>query len=328
MKIMRTVGTILFVAAGFFLALVSISAAEITAEPCKEGVVIKIDGKLFARYIKRSGTKPILWPIIGPTGKPMTRAYPMTDAGKHESAEFIHHRSLWFGLADVNDVNFWSEEGIIRHREFVKIESGPQAVVVARNDWLTPDFYPGDQKKVIEDERTLTFGADAESRWIDFDIVLTASEGEVLLGGVKDAGFGVQVAGTMKVDAGMGGRIVNSRGHTNKDAWGKQAEWLDCHGPVDGQTVGIAILNHPSSFRFPTYWHVRTYGLMLANPFGLWDFTRGKKDGDHVLPAGESICLRHRVFLHKGDAKSGRVAEAFAAYAKQTKPSGATPKAN
>ena len=42
--------------------------------------------------------------------------------------------------------------------------------------------------------------------------------------------------------------------------------------PVEGKTVGVAILNHPDSFRFPTTWHVRTYGLFAANPFGWHDF--------------------------------------------------------
>ena len=314
---MKTISTILVIAAAMFLTYVPISSAEITAEPCEEGVQIKVDGELFARYVKISGTRPILWPVVGPTGKRVTRGYPMEDLGEHERANYDHHRSLWFGHGDVGDVSFWADEGVIQHREFVKMESGSEAVVVARNDWMTPDFFPGDPKKVIEDERTLTFGADDDSRWIDVDIVLTASEEEVLIGGVKDAGFGVQVAGTMKPDAGLGGRMVNSRGQADRDAWGKQAEWLDCYGPVDGETVGIAILNHPSSFRFPTYWHVRTYGLALANPFGLWDFTKGEKDGDHILEKGESLRLRHRVFLHKGDTESGKVAEAFEKYAEQ-----------
>jgi hypothetical protein len=61
---------------------------------------------------------------------------------------------------------------------------------------------------------------------------------------------------------------------------------------------------------------VRTYGLFAANPFGLSDFTGGKLKGQHILPAGESLKLRHRVLLHKGDEKQGRVAEAFEAYSK------------
>ena len=104
--------------------------------------------------------------------------------------------------------------------------------------------------------------------------------------------MGVRVAGTMKVDAKLGGRIVNSEGQTDGDAWAKRAAWVDYHGPVDGLTVGVAILNHPSSFRFPTYWHVRTYGLFAANPFGWQDFQRSDDvDGSCALAPGESITL-------------------------------------
>ena len=69
-----------------------------------------------------------------------------------------------------------------------------------------------------------------------------------------------------------GGQIINSNGLTDTKAWGQAAPWVDYSGMVDGQRLGIAILNHPSSFRFPTHWHVRTYGLFAANPFGLRDF--------------------------------------------------------
>ncbi len=54
-------------------------SAEITAERSEKGAVVKIDGQLFTEYLVRSGTKPIIWPIIGPTGKPMTRDFPMRD---------------------------------------------------------------------------------------------------------------------------------------------------------------------------------------------------------------------------------------------------------
>jgi hypothetical protein len=81
--------------------------------------------------------------------------------------------------------------------------------------------------------------------------------------------------------------------------------------------VGIAILNHPDSFRFPTCWHVRSYGLFAANPFGLHEFAGGKPDrGAVTLAPGKTLVLRYRVLLHRGDEKAGKVAEAFAAYAK------------
>ena len=287
-------------------------AVELTAKTSPQGVVVKIDGEMFTEYLTRSGAKPILWPVLGPTGKPMTRAYPMGEA-PNEKKDHVHQRSLWFTHGSVNGVDFWAEgkkSGTIVHRRFVKVASGPEAVVVAENDWLGPDG-----KKVCEDQRRLGFGAGENARWIDFDITIKASEGPVKFGDTKEGTFGIRMAETMRVDAPGKGKIVNCEGQTNQAAWGRKAAWVDYWGPVDGQTVGIAVLNHPKSFRFPTHWHVRTYGLFAANPFGLHDFPGGEKlDGSHVVPAGESISFCYRVLLHKGDDKEGQVGEAFQAY--------------
>ena len=84
---------------------------------------------------------------------------------------------------------------------------------------------------------------------------------------------------------------------------------------LDGKTAGVAILNHPSSFRYPTYWHVRTYGLFAANPFGLHNFIGKEHDGSHAMEKGDSFTLRYRVIFHRGDVKAARIQEAFNEYA-------------
>ena len=115
-----------------------------------------------------------------------------------------------------------------------------------------------------------------------------------------------------------GGTIVNSNGQTDADAWGKRAAWVDYSGPVLGETVGIAVLNHPESLRFPTYWHVRTYGLFAANPFGQRDFLGASaQDGSLSLRQGESFSMHFRVILHAGDAGAANLAEAFEQYARE-----------
>lgn len=292
--------------------------AEMKLIPSPGGMRIELDGQLFTEYLTRSGSKPVLWPIIGPTGKPMTRAYPMAEA-PNERKDHVHQRSFWFTHVDVNGISFWDEQGkhgTIVHRRFVKLEAGPKALILTENDWIGPDG-----TKILQDRRRLAFGAEAEARWIDFDITLTAAYGPVTFGDTKEGTFGIRVAESMKVDAKTGGRIINSEGRTNQDAWGRRAAWVDYHGPVDGQTVGIAVLNHPSSFRFPTFWHVRTYGLFAANPFGRREFPDGgKQDGSYQLPSGQSLRLCYRVLLHMGDHRQGRVAETYRAYAQEARP--------
>ena len=98
--------------------------------------------------------------------------------------------------------------------------------------------------------------------------------------------------------------------------WGKRADWIDYYGTVDGEPVGVAILDHPKSFRHPTYWHARPYGLAAANPFGLREFrNNADEDGSWTIPQGKAITFRYRVIIHQGDYIQARIAEAYRAYA-------------
>lgn len=290
------------------------------------GIAVLIDGKLFADYVIGNGPKPYIWPIVGPTGKEMTRAYSMKWVDG-EMTDHPHQRSFWFTHGDVNGIDFWSEQpgdgsplktastghgtvsghGSIVHKEWVKAEAaGSTATIVTRNDWVGPKG-----NKVLEDERTMVFRDLGDARAIDFTIELKATAGDVKFGETKEGSFGVRVPTEMDVDhkgadgKPAGGKIVSSDGATDKDAWGKRAAWVDYNGMVGGEHLGVAILNHPSSFRFPTRWHVRTYGLFAANPFGSTSFDKETKDeSGATVRSGESITLKYRVLFHKGDAST------------------------
>jgi hypothetical protein len=133
----------------------------------------------------------------------------------------------------------------------------------------------------------------------------------------------VRLAETMRLKGKVGkGHIVNSEGVRDGDTWGKRAAWVDYYGPVDGKTVGIAIFDHPSNPRHPTWWHVRDYGLFAANPFGLHEFEKKqpKGAGELIVPAGKTISFKYRFYIHSGDDKEAKVGEAYKAYAKPQAP--------
>ena len=290
--------------------------AEFTVQQSDRGVAVKLDGQPFTEYLIRSGNKPILWPLVGPTGVPLTREYPLRTVDG-ESHDHPHHRSLWFTHGSVNGIDFWGESpkgGEIRHREFAEVQGGPQARIVALDDWLDHEG-----KKICEDRRTLVFQAADGQRIIDFDLRVTATDGRLVFGDTKEGSFGLRVADWLKVDAPGHGQIVNSEGQLDAAAWGQRADWVDYHAPHDGKTLGIAILNHPSSFRYPTYWHVRTYGLFAANPFGKSEFTdtKSQSDGSATVEPGQSLVFRYRVILHEGDEKVAHISNDFATYAKE-----------
>ena len=169
------------------------ASAEVTVERSEKGAVVKIDGKPFAEYLTRSGHQPAVWPIIGPTGKAMTRSYPVGPTLAGEMTDHPHHHSLWFTHGDVNGKDFWRsneeshQNNQIEHREFVTTEGGETGKIVTRNDWIAAG------KKVCEDERTLVFGEDEHGRYIDFIVTLIASEGDLTFGETKEGAFGVRV---------------------------------------------------------------------------------------------------------------------------------------
>lgn len=263
----------------------------------------------------------------------MTRAYPMQDV-KSEKHDHPHHRSVYFGLQEAGGFNTWHERltytkngkvdkkklaktGRQVHTKVIKAEaSGNSATLIVECDNVTPD---GDV--YMRQTRTIDFHvADNGSRVMDVEIVLTGVKKSIKLVGKKDSGFTVRVAHSMCVDAGRGGRIVNSSGDINDEAWGKRATWVDFNGPVKGPvnetTMGVAMLNHPESFRHPTPWHIRGYGLFTANPFALKEVAGEDERGDFELTKGESITLRHRLIFHEGDEKKAEIAEAWQAYSK------------
>ncbi|HEX42722.1 MAG TPA: hypothetical protein ENN81_11790, partial [Phycisphaerales bacterium] len=85
---------------------------------------------------------------------------------------------------------------------------------------------------------------------------------------------------------------------------------------VKGNVTGVAVFDHPSNPKHPTWWHVRTYGLFAANPFGVHDFEKEPAGtGDITIEAGGRLTWRWRFYFHAGDDTQGKVAEEYARFA-------------
>jgi len=326
----RILATVLL---SLFFAVGTLDAGEITIKEESDGVSVMIDGKLFTKYITgdKATNKPYFYPVIGPTGKAMTRAYPMEDV-EGEAQDHPHHRSFWFGHQFINDFDTWHEEltlierakgdagkleelkkklGASVHREILEASTDKDTAVLK----VSTDYTDPAGAVLASDVRTFTFhlGADG-SRLVDADIVFTGVKDGVVFADAKDAGLSLRVAHSMSVNAKEGGRIATSGGAIDEEVWGKRADWCDFNGPVGGEKLGIAVLNHPSSFRYPTPWHARTYGLLTANPFGLKTVAGEGEEGPVTLKKGESFTMRHRIIFHTGDEKDADIAGAWELY--------------
>ena len=276
-------------------------------------VEVWVDGTPFTTYYFEGYNKPVFFPLRAATGTIVTRGYPINFDVPGEAQDHPHQKGLWFTHGDVNGVDFWSESdktGNIVHRKFGVVKGGPKTgVLQSENDWVTPAG-----ETVLKETREVMIHNLSGVRAIDFDLKLTAVAGSVKFGDTKEGSFGIRLAQPFSDKT--GGRIENSQcGQGEKGCWGKPADWVDYTTKINGESVGVAIFDHPTSFRHPSHWHVRGYCLFAANPFGLHDFYNDKtKDGSHTLQKGQSMTFRYRVYIHAGSAQEAKIAEQYKAY--------------
>jgi hypothetical protein len=321
------------------LALLIAAAPSRAAEPAAVAIKVSDDAidfhvgdALVARYHKGPDVaKPYFWPLNGPHGVPLTRAWPMEKAPAGGSMDHPHQKSVWFCHGDIipdgievkdkikgiTGVDFWSEapgHGRIVCTQVGKPETGKgHGRVTTHNEWRTADGV-----KVLDETRTIHLYDLGAARLLVLDIDLHASAAPLTFGDTKEGSMGIRINDMIREQGGRG-KIENADGKTGEKAcWGQTSAWCDYSGPIDGQVVGLAILADPAN-RYPTCWHSRGYGLMAANPFGRdkSGFPAMKGLTDLVkLAKGEHLKLRYGLLLHSGDATEGKVAEAFQRFVK------------
>jgi len=257
--------------------------------------------------------KPFFYPVIGPTGENMTRHWPMKEGFEDEADDHIHHRGMWYGLGKVNGLDYWhfphdkkKQEGrsfgVICHMGMNFVQTSRDDICFkVKSEWKAFDE---PEKRIMSDTREFRlFYTKSGALVVDATISLIADAGDVTISDDKEGAWSIRTIPTLRLEGEHAkGQIVNSEGVTNKEAWGKRANWVDYFG-VDraGNEVGIAILDHPSNFRHPTWWHARHYGLFTANPFGQGHFEKGvpENSGEHVIENGDTLTFRYRTIFHE-----------------------------
>jgi hypothetical protein len=235
-----------------------------------------------------------------------------------------HQRAMYFAHGDINGFDFWGEASFARwsdhpvstfgrtvFRAIDEIRGGDDGGSLrATFDLVTP------AGTIAEETQTYNFSGDDQSRIIDCEFAIRASHGPVTMGDTKEGTFAIRVVKALDSPP---GRMVSANGASGeKGIWGKRAEWVDYYGRVADEEVGIAVFDHPQNLRAPTYWHARAYGLLAANPFGLKPFTGDRsQNGRYVIPAGEALEFRYRVFIHHGDPLQAQVGQAYRRFVAQ-----------
>jgi hypothetical protein len=335
---------LLFLFALPLLVAPAADAPAATIDVGKDALAFKLNGDVVTNYhFGPSVAKPYFWPMLAPGGTPVTRAWPINDKQPEDAKDHPHQKSAWFCHGDVipegldlkskvkgvTGVDFWSETP--GHGKIVCVKVGEpksekgHAWIVTENEWRTAD---GD--KVLDETRTIHLYAVEGGRLIVVESVLKASTFPITFGDTKEGSFGVRVRTELQADTKGKGTLQNADGKlgegasSNKDksgCWGLVSNWCDDSGPVDGKTVAVAVFADPGN-PIKSAWHARGYGLVAANPFGRskagFPDLAGKTDLVK-LAKGDELKLRYGIFLHEGQAKAGKVPEAFEAFAKLRK---------
>jgi hypothetical protein len=303
-----------------------------------QSIDIYHDGELVTTYHYRSGSKPILWPLIGPDGMKFSRDYPMVPDSKDEDHDHPHHRSIWMTFGEVNEHDLWAEgkgKGVICQVGEPEIKSSKdQLSLVTKQEWKggykdvssvstnQTDGCTETSTSLATCDATFRIHGNKEERVLDFLYLVTANQ-DLHFGDTKEGMFAIRVPEAMRADK-AGGHILSSEGRKDGDTWGHPARWVDYSGRVEknlDKTYGIAILVHPESFQANGRWHVRTYGLFAHNPFGIKDFPKLEipnqpAAGGYHLHKGQSLQFAYRVILHRGAWNKEEADERFSQFAK------------
>jgi hypothetical protein len=322
-------------------------AANLMAEAPKVELVrgenridVMIAGKLFTSYLYGENmTKPLLVPVRTPSGIEVSRRHPPTEI-PGGSTDHEHHTGIFFAVDKVNGVKFWNNTGLspqIRHVEIAEAASGAgTGKISAVSNWVDEN-----KQVLFEEKRTMLFIAGEHENAIDLTIDLTAKCPSVQFEDIEEGMLAIRASDYLRESdpeislqpgrplpdesiAGTG-RYFSSNGDvTAKNVWGKRARWVALQGLRKGKVVGVAILNHPASINYPTYWHVRKYGLFSANPLGQGDFQRQrprKYRKNKVIPLrlkleqGETVHFRFLVIVYEGFRTNQQIEEKFRKFA-------------
>ena len=167
----------------------------------------------------------------------------------------------------------------------------------------------------------MVFIAGEDEYAIDFSIELKAQDTKVVFQDTKEGMFAIRVADWLR-EKGGSGRYLNSYGDETEDnVWGKRARWVCLQGEKNGKTIGIAILNHPRSVNYPTYWHARRYGLFSANPLGQYDFEKKwnpqtAKPLNFALEPGKTSHFRFQIVIYEGERTQEQLEDRFKVFVK------------
>jgi hypothetical protein len=302
----RVLGSFLILQLSLTAAPKPVPATQALPLPNHE-ISFQRDGEELTRYhFSPDLRRPFLYPVIGPSGRSLTRM-----GHPHDPISHSHHNSIWISHVSVEGVTFWDDRGpgrVIHQRveKFTDANEAASALVV--NSWTSSN------QVVLTERRLITARALPDDEWLlIIDLQLEPRGATVTFGKTPFGLVGVRMAKTIGVHDG-GGEIRNSEGGINETnvLW-KRARWVDYSGPIKPRaTEGITLMDHPSNANHPTYFHVRDDGWMGASL---------TYDAPRTITKAEPLKLRYGFYVHSGIPKPAVLEKQWRAFADLAIPS-------
>lgn len=246
-------------------------------------------------------------PLCGLDGEIMTQDFP---------DDHYHHRGVFWGWPDTqwkgHRVDTWGLEGA--RQATVSCTPGPvtddAAQFSGENFWVLDE---GTDYPLVSECYAVTVHAATDlGRAIDVTLTwrnLTTSPVFIRGAVTDDKGYGGFNFRPDKTRAPM--HFTSALGVHAEDTFDVASPWVDVSfavAPESATQSGVAIFQHPQNPEYPyDWWLLRHYGFLGHSWPG---------NMPYQLKPGEEVTAKYRLYLHKGTADEGKVAEAYAAYLK------------
>lgn len=323
------------------------SRFKIIENKSEKRVDITVDGKPFTSYIyPETLMKPVLYPLRTTQGTLITRGWPM-DPRPGERVDHPHHVGMWFNYGNVNNLDFWNNSeqipadkkdqyGTIKHVKVLKKVTRPtHAELQVAKNWNKPDG-----STLLKENTQYLFSEAGSARKIRVITTLTALKEDVSFADNKEGVLGIRLARELEhpsdkpdkfTDAngiatnvaqlnnkGVTGKYRSSEGIEGDAVWATRGKWVNLTGKIEAEPVSLVILDHPDNVGYPTYWHARGYGLFAANPLGQKEFSKGEKELNFKLKAGDAVTFKYEIMINSGaNLKDAEVNAEFDKFAKE-----------
>ena len=314
----------------FFIAPVSCAQnsemkVEFHHDISNEKVDVIINDIYFTSFLYTDTLKkPVLFPIVTPSGKFVTRGFPL-DPRPYERVDHPHHYGLWFNFGDVNGIDFWNNSSLIKPEDAHRYGSITinQPITFNEEDrslkflslWID---YHGEP--ILQEEVVYIFGGeDNQLRTIERKTRLTAIK-EVVFNESKEGMLGLRVDRSFEApeykpirrldsngqpieepfeyNEGSNGAYRNAEGLTKEiHTWGKKSSWVALRAEKEDEVITIVMIDHRGNINYPAWYHTREYGLFSINNFG---GTKMDKSSDQVhlqLNPGEKLSFKHLIVV-------------------------------